>query len=475
MRWSSIVMPLRLWPLLVVVFELAFSQLALAAEMPQYQIEHCCDICPQALLEDTYRGELSALSKLVKGKDDWLFRTKTDLLTEMGPTPEAYAQLQLLTNALKRKGVELVLVYIPPRGAVHADMLAPALRKDFDLEAAKRNYGVVLNKFRSMGIRVPDLSPMMDENNSGEKPLFLKRDQHWTPYGAEFAAKLVADEMRKSSVFKTLARKEFVTHVVGQQSKVGSLNEGLKKICGYSYVNQYLPRVVTELKDEGEDLFGEIDAPEVVLAGTSFSRGQHNFDGFLKQYAKVDIENRAISGGGFHSAMLQYLGSQEFQDKPAKILIWEVTSYFDISVPLFYRQIMSMIDDGCGGAVAAMSQKVLLHPGKNEILVNRDVQAIRSANYLADIRFNKPDIKMLQARLWYMNGTKENLEITRTSRVETDGHFIFALRDDPEWAEQTLLSLEIEMPQDLPAGLEVEAKVCRRADKSKTQLQAVAD
>ncbi|WP_171006388.1 alginate O-acetyltransferase [Pseudomonas sp. 2FG] len=475
MRWSSVVKPASLWSLLGAGLELAFGQLAFATEAPQYQIERCCEICPQAMLDSTYSGDLSEFSKLVQGQKDWLFRTKTDLMTQMGTTAEGYVRLQQLRDALKKKGVELMVVYIPPRGMTNAEMLDPAVRQGFDYELAKSNYHAVVEKMRSLGIRVPDLTPLLYEHGDAEKPFFFKRDHHWTPYGAEFTARLVAEELRKSELFKTVPPKEFVSSPDRLMPKIGTLNSAFDKICGYSYASQYMPRFITEPKDESADLFGDAETPEIVLAGTSFSSPQYNFGGFLKQHANVDIDNRSVSGGGFHGAMLQYLGSQDFQNNPPKVLIWEITSYYDLSMPLFYRQIMPMLDDGCRDTAATISQKVALHPGKNEVLVNSDVRPVRSENYVADIQFSDPEIKELRSSLWYMSGSKDSLLISRGREVEPDGRFVFDLRDDAEWSGQTLLSLEIEMPQDIPAGLQVEAKVCPRANTSKSELQARAD
>ena len=439
---------------------------------PQYAIEKCCEICPQALDDATYTGDMSDFSKLVQGKDDWLFRTKTDLMTQMGTTPEGYAHLEQLSDRLKAMGTQLMIVYIPTRGMANADKLSPETRQMFEFDLAEDNYHKVIEKMRSLGILVPDLTPMLEEHGEADKPYFYKRDHHWTPYGAEFAAKLVAEELRRSEIFKSVPRKEFVSRPDGLGYKIGSLNQAFHKVCGYSYENQYVTRFITEPKDEASDLFGDEELPQVILAGTSFSTPQYNFSGFLKEQAAVDIDNRSVSGGGFHSAMLQYLGSQDFQERPPKILIWEITSYYDISMPIFYRQIMPMLADGCRDKSTTLSKKVTLQPGRNEILVNAGVLPIRSERYLADVQFNQQGVKLLKGTVWYMSGSKEQLKIERTREVEGDGRFVFNLRDDAEGAGQTLLSFDLDMPADMPKGLQAEVNVCPRQPG---QMQAQAD
>jgi alginate biosynthesis protein AlgX len=443
---------------------------AQAAGPPTYTIESCCNICPQAQADATYTGDMNDFNKLVQGQQDWLFRTRTDLMTQMGATAAGYKHLQTLRDALAKRGVELLVVYIPTRGMANADMLSPQVRQGYDLQLAKDNYLAAVEQMRSIGIKVPDLTPLLEQHGDTDKPFFFKRDHHWTPYGAEFTAELVAAELRKSSVFKSIARKEFVSRGNGQNNKIGSLNQALGKICGYNFANQFVTRFVTEPKEESSDLFGDTEVAEVILAGTSFSAPQYNFAGFLKEKAAVDVDNRSISGGGFHSSMLQYLGSQDFQDNPPKILIWEITSYYDISMPLFYRQIMPMLADGCRATPAALQNQIALRPGLNELLINNQDLPLRSENYMVDIQFSQPNVMELRGALWYMSGSRETLKITRNDQVEPDGRFVFGLRDDPEWAAQTLLSIEIDVPADMPAGLTVEATLCSRQTANQTAL-----
>jgi alginate biosynthesis protein AlgX len=454
--------------LAVLGLAISLQNSVLAAEPPTYSIEPCCNICPQALEDATYDGDMNEFNKLVQGQDDWLFRTRTDLMTQMGTSADGYKHLQRLRDGLAKRGVELMVVYIPTRGMINADMLSPQTRQGFDLQLAKNNYLQVVERMRSIGIKVPDLTPLLEQHGDTKQPFFFKRDHHWTPHGAAFTAELVAAELRKSSLFKTIPRKEFVSRSEGQNNKIGSLNQAFGKICGYNYANQFVTRFVTEPKEESSDLFGDADVADVILAGTSFSAPQYNFGGFLKEKAGVDVDNRSISGGGFHSAMLQYLGSQDFQDNPPKILIWEITSYYDISMPLFYRQIMPMLADGCRATPAALSNKVALHPGRNEVLINSQDLPLRSKDYLVDVQFSQANVMELRSSLWYMSGSRENLLISRNQQVEPDGRFVFGLRDDPEWAGQTLLSMEIEVPADMPAGLKVEATLCSRHPANQT-------
>jgi alginate biosynthesis protein AlgX len=78
---------------------------------PNYTVERCCDLCPQAANRGAYTtGFLQSFTTLVQGKDGWLFRTDDDLRTSFGPDAEGMKSLKRLNAALKSRGVELVMV-----------------------------------------------------------------------------------------------------------------------------------------------------------------------------------------------------------------------------------------------------------------------------------------------------------------------------------------------------------------------------
>jgi len=123
---------------------------------------------------------------------------------------------------------------------------------------------------------------------------------------------------------------------------------------------------------------------------------------------------------------------------------------------------LSLLDNGCEGKPALMSNSTTLKPGANQMLVNRRNLALRNANHQIDIRFADPSVKTLQATLWYMNGRHENLKIDKPTTSDTDGRFAFELRTDEDWASQNLLAIEIEGPQAGAEPQKVEARLCKR-------------
>ena len=445
-----------------------------ATEFPQYDIELVGKLCPAASNPDTYNTKkLDFHYTLIDGKDGWLFRTRNDLRTDIGTTPEGYAQLKRFRDALKARGTELLIVFQPTKGLVVRNKLTPEWYAKFDYQKARANYIKTIENFRRAGIWAADYSPLFDEQNK-ETDFFFKDDHHWTPRGARDTAKLTAEVLKQIPAYADMPKKKFITKRVGILGSPGSSGEAAGEICGNSYDTEYVDRFATEPADEssGDSLFGDESTPEVILVGTSNSGQAYNFAGYLEQYSGVPVMNMAVTGGGYESAMLQLLASEEFQANPPKVIVWEFATHYDMSLRDFYRQAVPMVDNGCEGQPALLTNKIKLRPGTNEVFLNgvNGMKELRSANHMIDLRFSDPAIHEAQANIWYFSGRKESYKLEQSERIDTGGRYLFELRDEGDWADLTLMGLEVMAPENMPEGLTVEATVCRRHDGSRQRL-----
>jgi alginate biosynthesis protein AlgX len=439
------------------------------SKAPVYQVEDCCSLCPAAHDASQYSTNyMKNFTTLIDAQDAWLFRTQEDLRTEFGTSAAGYRMLKELRDAFKSRGVELVVVYQPTRGLVNRNKLKAEDRARFDYDLALRNYRQALARFEEVGLRVPDLSPLTDEQQ--EQPFYFRRDQHWTPYGAERTARLVAETVKRIPAFESIEKKEFVSQRIGLMGKTGTMQKVASQLCGTVYAPQYIDQFATEPKAESgsDELFGDSTPPQITLVGTSHSGPNYNFGGFLEQHIGADVLNVAFPGGGLEGAMLEYLGSEEFQNNPPKILIWEFSPLYDLASSKIHRQMMAMLDNGCEGKDALLSRKTTLRPGANEVLVNGKGQLLDlpSKRHQVDIRFSDPSVKTLEATLWYLSGRREKVKLEKPDTADTDGRFAFELRDESDWAELNFFALEIIGPEAGGEPLEVEARVCRRNDFS---------
>lgn len=443
-------------------------------DAPHYSAEPCCQLCPAAGQASAYNTKyLDFFTTLVEADDDWLFRTEYDLRTDFATAPYGYQQLKRLRELLQRKGTELVIVYQPTRGLLHADQLRPADRQRFDQERAQRNYAGALQRFRDQGIWVPDLTPLLTD--SGAQPYFFRGDHHWTPYGAERTARLVAETIERIPAFAQVPRKTFESRRVGLLGKRGTLHKAATQLCGISYADQYVDRFVTEPADDAasssDDLFGDRETPQIVLVGTSNSGEAYNFAGFLQQHLNAEVLNASLVGGGYDGALMQYLASEDFQRQPPKVLVWEFEPHYDLAQEKFYRQVIPLLENGCEGRPAVLSNSVQMQgTGVTEVLVNgkhKPLQDLRGGDYQLDVRYSDPAVRQLRAVLWYMNGRREQLKLEQAEASDGSGRFVFHLRNSPGWGELTFLSLELESPEERPQGpLSVEATLCKRTDSA---------
>jgi alginate biosynthesis protein AlgX len=443
----------------------ALAAAAPARAAPTYVVEPCCTLCPQAANRNAYTtGFLRSFTTLVQGKEGWLFRTDDDLRVSFGPDAEGAAALKRFADALKRRGVALVMVYQPSRGLMHADKLPPQVRKTYSPEAARLSYVQALARFRALGITVPQLDRLLDERDAAD--FFYRGDHHWTVAGAERTARVTADAVRAMPAFAGIPQKKFSTERAGVWAKRGTMQKAAMQLCGNGYPDQYAPKFVTAAEG-GADLFAEEGAPQVTLAGTSNSDSAYNFAGFLEQGLGVEVLNESVAGGGHEGALLQYLGGDAFQKSPPKILLWELETYHNLSKTQFYRQVTPLVTNGCQARKAALSRSVTLKGDSTEALFNGgsgSVMSLPSRGYLLDVRFSDPGVKNFKGIVWYTNGSKETISIEHSDYIDTGGRFVVELRSDGEWAERGFLSLDVLKPPGAKSGMTVAAQLCARDD-----------
>lgn len=442
-----------------------------AALAPKYKAQPCCSLCPRAGDPQAYAGSkfLNDFRVLIDGRDGWLFRTGLDLTTQFNVSDESLVQLRRLSDALRQRGTQLVMVYQPPRGLMDPDKLTPQQRRGFNLNAARSNYAQALQRMRSDGgVIVPALDKMVDEHKGYD--YYFRRDHHWTAAGAQHTARMVADSMQGLPGFASVPRKKFVTHTHGVIGKPGTLQKVATQMCGGGYSMQYEPVFVTDPVG-GDSLLGNESQPDVVLVGTSNSDslGGYNFAGYLEQDLGVDVLNVAITGGSYEGSLLHYLASKEFQQHPPKFIIWETPyqDYPDTDQMAYkvYRQAIPLVNNGCRGKTPVLTRTVNLRQGNNEVLFNGGgrILPLVGKQYQLEFQFSDPGVKDLAAEVWYFSGLKESLKLHYKQYVDNGGRFNAELRSDrPDYASATLMGVTMQLDQAPAKPLSVTAQLCER-------------
>jgi acetyltransferase AlgX (SGNH hydrolase-like protein) len=96
---------------------------------------------------------------------------------------------------LKARGIELVVVPVPPKAAIYPEKIVPGF------EVRTTDPAPLLHRFydelRGAGIDVLDLTALFVQNRDNSRgPVFCKTDSHWSGLGCVLAAQAIAEKVR---------------------------------------------------------------------------------------------------------------------------------------------------------------------------------------------------------------------------------------------------------------------------------------
>lgn len=249
--------------------------------------------------------------KVVVGSNDWLFTTEEfDHQTE-GQKAEARLLhlVESVNNHLKAHNIQLVVALVPSKARIYPEYLAGHHVSASRLAVYERFHDAVT----AMGIQAPDLAQLYLEHKNDGVPLYLRLDTHWTPEGAELAAKQIATEVPEGFLEKVT----FTTDKKSDEKIEGDLEKYIKT-GPFSFwlapEQDKIERRATEKSGETSDagLFGDEVIP-VALVGTSYSAiDKWNFEGALKEALGADVLNLADEGQGPLQPMAKFMKETDF-------------------------------------------------------------------------------------------------------------------------------------------------------------------
>lgn len=110
---------------------------------------------------------------------------------------------------LKARGIDLVVVPVPPKAAIYPEKIVPGL------DAIRNDPAPMLHRFydelRAAGIDVLDLSAVLIQNRENARgAVFCKTDSHWSGIGCVLAAHAIAEKIRQK-LPATGIQKEYVS------------------------------------------------------------------------------------------------------------------------------------------------------------------------------------------------------------------------------------------------------------------------
>lgn len=422
----------------------------------------CFELCPQVNDEQYYAAAAAGLRYLFNGKDSWLFATALDLRSDFRLGEDALRGMTRLADAFRRNGTQVVVVYLPPRGLMHSDRFQ---RAGYDPAAALASYRAAIAQLRQAGFIVPDFTGLMPDR---EGNFYQRRDHHWQTAGARRTAALVAAAIRPLPAYAQIKRKTFVTERTGVTGKYGTLATVAGRICDTRFPRQYFDTWTTLAGGSDEEaLFGD-DAggdAEVLLIGTSNSKGKidYNFAGFLQTELGVEVENRALRGGGYNGALEQLLVERRLQQRPPRVLVWELPSQYDLEQPLFYRQVLPMLTSACSGkpllagraGLSSVELADVLNNGKGGVIT-----PLVARRTVLKLRFSEPTVNAFFLDVTYMSGNHEQVKVERHPYVKHDGTFLVELPRTGALANDTVFSAAVRLVYPPARDVSVEAEAC---------------
>ncbi len=144
-----------------------------------------------------------------QGKEGWMFG-KSELLHLTRDTDlashdnEAFQAILDFRSQLEKKGIELVLVPVPPKAVVCADKLdksADKAKMAKDCRYDQKLAGLYAELAKS-GVKIIDLTPEFIVRQAEGENMYCRQDTHWSGNGCAAAAGLIAAEIKGRPWYK---------------------------------------------------------------------------------------------------------------------------------------------------------------------------------------------------------------------------------------------------------------------------------
>jgi|GEM_PF-2235442 len=268
----------------------------------------------------------------VLGKDNWLFTAEEFSLPNF---PDRAIERHLTTilkaqKALAERNQRLVLIPLPMKAQIYSDYLI----HEGDARLSDL-YGRFVQRLTKAGVETISLKKAFLEQKNTEL-LFLQRDTHWTPEGARLAARTIAQALPQLK-----GESRYETRLVGEDSRRGDLLNFVRiserlvpGLMTDDQLNRYETAPVTS-DDTSADLFGEREAPILVVGSSYTEIDAWNFIGFLQEYLQREVVKVAVQARGSEYAMDQYLTEPTPGTETAEVVLWE----YPLRELLIYRKV----------------------------------------------------------------------------------------------------------------------------------------
>jgi len=262
---------------------------------------------------------------VVVGREGWLF-TQEEFETPPESARNLDRNLESVVAAqarLARHDIALLVALAPPKASLYPEFLRappPPAR------AAARD--AFLRGLAANGVANLDLSAALQAARA-EGQAFMARDTHWTPLGADFAARHVAAAAGAAFPGRVIATTDYRRIADAPLAHKGDLQRFTPAGPFAEWLGLKAERVApfsADAPDGGDaaaSLFAVQDIP-VALVGTSYSaQSQWSFVAALKLAFKADVLDLSEAGRGPVAPMADFLNGLESMEAKPRLVVWE--------------------------------------------------------------------------------------------------------------------------------------------------------
>lgn len=372
-------------------------------------------------------------ASIYQGEDGWFFRSAVDLSIDY-ELEKVEDGISKLSDALRDKGITLVVVPVPSRGMIYGDTLnsEKLSRTGFSTNVSNEVYNNFVSKLQSKDVIVVNLlSPFLEAKQKVD--VFLKLDGHWTSEGAEVAANTLVRTIDKLESYVNLPKKLFGTQLLETRPRPeGSIQTILVNKCNVNLPDENVNKY--ETNDTSMGLLEDITTP-VALVGTSYSGEWFNFDGFLRQNLQVDIFNNFVPGGGLFTSLQDLLIKINDLEETPKFIVWEFPIHMirqggeDLSN---FRQIIPSVHGPCSAEDSLFHNSVSVENSSVDLDLVTGSKGIENLTGGYKYLFLEATDKTLvnfTISIFYASGENENIQIDRSTRAPNSGKYYVELKE----------------------------------------------
>ena len=271
-------------------------------------------------------------TNVIIGKNNnWLF-TPYEFASpsDAADTQATIQSLEKVSKLFARNGIALAVVIVPSKIRIHADQL-PA-DKPLDSYTADK-YENIVKALGAGGVNVVNLSQafLASPLRSGDTPIFLRLDTHWSHTGSMLAAETVKAAIDASPALKAAlaATPEEKYNAVWSKQKVNQRARDLVRLLpagGPSFPpEQAMQFKATKVLESQAGLLGSGDNVAITAIGSSYSNKNTSYPDALRYTLQRDLLDISIPvDQGPWVGMEAYLKDEAFKTRKPKLIIWEI-------------------------------------------------------------------------------------------------------------------------------------------------------